>query len=173
MKHLLTYFHVALILIFSACNSGSTDDSTGIQKVHKGMMMLDLTDKGLPVTIIVPDSTTGELTINATSYGDVEIKVGDYFQIKFTPSADMALLKSDLQADLLWKTTILEDTPELLLYKSELPDGSKVFFHFYAVVDIGGAKYEVKDISGGEQYPESAIRKMSEAIKTIKVKQKV
>lgn len=139
----------------------------------QGMMELDLSQYGLNVTLMVPDSSIGTLEVMAQSYGDIEVRVGTFFQIKIAPGGDIALKKSDLESDLLFKTTILSETPELLIYKSDLPDGSKSYHHFYMIKKVLGANYEIRDIEeSGESFSEAIVKKMVEAANSIKDKPK-
>ncbi len=165
------YFFSVILLFFSACsgNKENSDEATAPQ----GMMELDLAPYGMNCTIMVPDSTVGNLEVAAQSYGDIEIRVGTFFQMKIAPGGDLTLRKSDLENDLLFKTTILKEDPAMLIYKSDLPDGSKSYHHFYMIVNAGGANYEVQDISdSGESFSEAVVNKMVEAGQTLKVKAK-
>jgi hypothetical protein len=90
MKNLF-YILVCSIILFTGC-SGNTENSQEAGIVQ-GMMELDLSQYGMNMTMLVPDSTVGTLEVTAQSYGDVEIRVGNYFQIKIAPGGDLALKK--------------------------------------------------------------------------------
>ena len=166
MKKLFFLFLIPAIISFTGCGTNEKSDAT---KVPQGMMELDLSQYGMPMTMMVPDSTIGTLVVSAQSYGDVEIRVGDYFQLKIAPGGDLALRKSDLQADLLFKTTLIKEDPAMIIYKSDLPDGSKSFHHFYLLIN----NYEISDIGdSGEPLSEAVVNKMVEAAKTLKAKVK-
>lgn len=167
MKNFLFLFSFTAILLFSGCSSNKTDrDEVAI---GPGMMELDLSQYGLNLSIMVPDSTIGTLEVTAQSYGDMEIRVGTYFQIKIAPGGDLALKKNDLESDLLFKTTIIKEEPDLIIYRSDLPDGSKSYHHFYAIVKAGEAIYEIRDIEeSGESFSEAIISKMVEAARSLK-----
>lgn len=165
------YFLFSLIILFYGCTG--TKESPDDSLVAPGMMELDLSPYGLNLTMVVPDSTVGVLEVTAQSYGDVEIRVGAYFQMKIAPGGDMSLKKSDLEGDLLFKTTILKEEESLIIFKSDLPDGSKSYHHFYMIANIGGANYEISDIAdSGESFSEPIINKMLDAAKTVKPKAK-
>lgn len=170
MKNLF-YLLTCSVILFSGCTGNK--DSGGESAVGQGMMELDLSQYGMNLTLQVPDSTVGTLEVTAQSYGDIEIRVGAYFQVKIAPGGDLALKKSDLEGDLLFKTTIIKEDPKMIIYRSDLPDGSKSFHHFYMIVDAGGAQYEVRDIEdSGESFSEAIINKMVESAQTLKPKVK-
>lgn len=170
MKNLFLFFAFTTIL-FSGCNGNKENPEDSA--IGQGMMELDLSQYGMNLSIFVPDSTIGTLEVTAQSYGDIEIRVGTYFQIKIAPGGDLALKKSDLEGDLLFKTTIIKEDPNMIIYKSDLPDGSKSFHHFYMIVNAGGANYEVSDIGdSGEAFSEAIVNKMVEAAHSLKPKEK-
>lgn len=170
MKKLL-YLFLFTFILFTGCSGGKDDnDENG---AGQGMMELDLSQYGMNLSLFVPDSTVGTLEVTAQSYGDVEIRVGNFFMLKIAPGGDLALKKTDLEGDLLFKTTIVKEEPNLIIYKSDLPDGSNSFHHFYMIVNAGGANYEVRDIDdSGEAFTEAIINKMVESAQTLKVKEK-
>lgn len=170
MKNLF-YLLVCSTILLTSCNSNKEDQQGS--GPGQGMMELDLSQYGMNLTMLVPDSTIGTLEVTAQSYGDIEIRVGNYFQVKIAPGGDLALKKSDLEGDLLFKTTILKEDPNMIIYKSDLPDGSKSFHHFYMIMNVGGANYEIRDIEdSGESFSEAIVNKMVESAQTLKPKEK-
>lgn len=148
---------------FTACGP-KKDDSV----IAPGMMELDLSKNGLPISIVVPDSTKGKFEVITQSWGATEIKVGKNFQISITEGpGDIVLKKSDIKGDDINKLKrYLTDEPETILYESEITQPE---FHFYSVIKIGNTSYIVEDIRG-EMFNEKTAQTMVESAKSIKVK---
>ncbi|MCI5057463.1 MAG: hypothetical protein MRY83_15210, partial [Flavobacteriales bacterium] len=130
---------------------------------------IDLSQYGIEATIDVPDTTKLPLVLEAMDYGELTVHIGDKYHFSFIEGGDMNLKKSDLESDLLFVSTILEEKPNLIIYKSDLPDGSITYHHFYSIVNINGVDFEVSDINTGDSLSEENIRKMVEILNTIKV----
>ncbi|MBN4062166.1 hypothetical protein JYU20_03100 [Bacteroidales bacterium AH-315-I05] len=167
MKKIFFFFAIASMMIFSTCNGGNKNDEDN-SSPHRRMMELNLTEQGMPLSIMVPDSTVGPLEVEALDYGEIEIRVGSMFQLKIAEGGDIQQKKTDLNEDLLWKSNFLADEPNMLLYQSDLPDGSKTFYHFYTVIKVNNIDYEIQDLEMGDPFPQKAIEKMLEAAKGIK-----
>jgi hypothetical protein len=69
------------------------------------------------------------------------VQAGEHFGLVITEGpADMARLKGDLERDLLRKNTILQETPDLLIFRSEFPDDTTLTFHrFHRSVAFRGS----------------------------------
>jgi len=130
----------------------------------RGTVGLNMSEYGLPLSIMVPDTTVGFPDVADQSYGAMELRVGKYYQVQILEGGDLNLLKTDLAGDLLMKSTIVEEGDNYILYKSEI-DGSFIDpeFHFCVVSNINGIDYEISDIKGDVTFPESAIRLMLQA----------
>ena len=82
--------------------------------------------------------------------------------------ADLALLKSDLQEDLVFTSEIIKEEENALVYSQNIPDaGVKTQNHFLYRAEVGIEVFEVRDVIDGE-YGSGMIEKMLEAAKTIK-----
>lgn len=171
MKKLLIAFAIPALFL-SACNGGGeeegTDGQVEIPESLKGMMTLNLSEQGLPFSLMIPDTTKNKLEVVAQPYGDTEVRVGDYFQVQIAVGGDIALRKSDLNEDLLYKATILQEDGTSIFYKQEI-EGSNLDpeYHFYLVKNVNGADYEIQDIKSGETYSEKAALKMFDSAKNI------
>lgn len=98
--------------------------------------------------------------------GRMEVRAGEHFGIIITEMApDFARLKADLERDMLLKNSIVEETPELLLYRSEYPDGAGTIMHFMQVVKSGARTFVVEDLPDG-RFNESDAKAMVDAVRT-------
>jgi hypothetical protein len=163
--HLLIAFS---FIIFQSCGGEDTivEEKEAAIEIPKGMVQIDIKSSGFPLLIVVPDTSQKQLIIKSQDWGETYVSVGSQFQLKIAEGGDMALKKSDLNEDLLYKATILEDGGEYIYYKQEIEGGNVTpAFHFYMVKNIGGVWYEIQDNSDEETFGEASIEKMLEAVK--------
>ena len=81
---------------------------------------------------------------------------------------DIEVLKTDLKEDLVFKSEVVKEEENALVYKQDIPDsGVKTQNQFFYKAVIGTDIYEVRDIMEGE-YGMGMIEKMLEASKTLK-----
>ncbi len=158
----------SIALIFTACNGEKKEE----QKSMAGMMELDLSSYGLPITIAVPDSNNGKLEIIEQSWGAREISVGKDFKITINEGEeDIQLQKSDNTSNEVKKLKrYVIDEPETIMYEMEIPSINQSEYHFMTIVKSGNTSYTIKDIEG-EPFGEETIKKMLDAAKTIQLKQ--
>ena len=163
-------FSLAAISAIILVSCGSKDNESQNAEVPQGMMALDLTQYGYPVSINVPDSTAGPLEVVAQSWGAIDIKVGNAFQLSVKDGqGNIASRKSDIAGDDVNKfKRYITDEPSTLLWESQIMEPE---FHFYTIVKIGNESYEVEDIAG-EIFSETAVTKMLEAAKAMKAVEK-
>ena len=166
MKKLFLLLMATGVIILAGCGS-KKEELVNIP----GMMYLDLTSHGFPITLSVPDSTKGRFELITQSWGATEIKVGKDFQISITEGAgDIALAKSDVAGNDVNKfKRYVIDEPNTILYESEITQAE---FHFYAIVKAGNTSYIVEDIKE-EIFSEKKAQKMVESAKTIRAKEAV
>jgi hypothetical protein len=111
---------------------------------------LDLSEHGMPLLVNVPGTGTPPSARMVEEMGYVEVRAGDRFALVITEmQPDFARLKADLERDMLVKNTIVEETPDLLVYRSSFPDEAGVFTHFMQVVRNGGRTFVVEDKPDG------------------------
>lgn len=143
-------------------------DSTGTAAAEGTVM--DLAKFDVPLLLHAPDKQmTGGAdpeVIWKDEIGKLEIIAGDHFGLHITEEpGDVARLKADLERDLLKKNTVIKDTPDLVVYRSEFPDDpSLVYVHFYQVVKAGNRVFTVEDIDGGKRFNEQDVERMSHAV---------
>jgi len=165
MKKLFLSLVVSAVIVLCSCGGETT-----VEKPQAGMMELDLTPQGLPISITIPDSSKGKMDITVKSSGATEIKVGKTFAISISEGeGDITLMKSDIAGNDVNKfKRYVVDEPTSILWESAITDASE--FHFYTVVKAGEKSYLVEDIKG-EMFSEEATKKMLESAKGIKVKE--
>lgn len=174
MKQLTILFSLLSVLILTSCGgetpSDNTTENTEETVQLKGFEKLNLTEYGFNLTVMVPEAeTNGPPEVVMTERGALEIIVGSDFGIEIMyGEGDLALLKMDLEEDLVFKSEIIKEEEDALIYKQDIPDsGVKTQNHFFYKAVVGNDVYEVRDVMEGE-YGEGMIEKMLEAAKTIK-----
>ena len=130
--------------------------------------MLDLVKYDTPLLIELGDMVT--LGVDSPTvkwneeFGRLEVSAGDHFGLLITEEpGDLARLKADLERDMLRKHTVLEETPEKLVYRSEFPDEAGTFIHFYRTVQVGDRSFVVTDMEQ-KRYNEADVQRMVNAI---------
>lgn len=162
-------FCIASLVLFAACggSEGSATDTPPADSAAAEITSpnaLDLSQFDMPLLVNVPESGTPPVAIMNEEMGRVEVRAGDHFGIAITEmQPDFARLKADLERDMLLKNTIVQETPELLLYRSEYPDGAGTFMHFMQLVMQGGRTFVVEDLPDG-RFNESDAKAMMTAV---------
>jgi hypothetical protein len=64
---------------------------------------------------------------------------------------------------MLRKHTILEETPDKVIFRSQFPDEDLVFIHFYQVIPIGDRTFVVEDAAEG-RFNEADIKRMAGSV---------
>lgn len=129
----------------------------------------DLSEYGLNYTIVLPDDQSTQTDIMANDWGGIEIMKGENFMLQIAfGEGDIELLKSDLNSDLVYKTEILEESPDLILYKREIPNTEMdPEYHFMYVHREGSDAIEIQNIKAAT-FNEEMIRKMLQSAKSFK-----
>ena len=168
MKKLLFLLMIPFAVAVVSCGGEKKEDTPKIP----GMMEVDLTPHGFPISIMIPDSTKGIANIEAKSWGGVEIIVGKTFQIMIKEEAgDVDLRKSDIKANEVSQLKrYIKEEPTLLFYETAIPGAEQSEYHFYSVVKAGDRTFVVEDIPG-EVFGEKDVERMIESSKSIKLKE--
>ncbi len=167
MKKLLSIaLACGLLINLTSCKTANKEEA----KVPDGMMALDLSKFGKSFIIFIPDSTKGKVEVTEQSWGALEIKVGQDFQISIKEGdEDLAFKKTDLQGDEINKVKQFHvDEPTTLLWESVIGEGTPEF-HFISVQKVGNAAYTFEDIKSTDNKPftKAAVDKMLESVKGI------
>lgn len=172
MKYL--FLPVAAILL-GACGDGKADVARQTQATADSLaagvraQSIDLSGHDLPLTLTLPDlqvlGVPEPSVVWKDETGKLEVRAGDHFGLWITEEpADVARLKADLDRDLLKKNTVVSESPDLLVYRSEFPDDpGLVFVHFYQVVRSAGRTFVVQDIDGA-RFNQQDVERMSRAL---------
>lgn len=130
---------------------------------------ISLTQADFPVVVTVPENTDlKKVKIEPQTWGGIEIRVGENFQIQIASGqGDIALRKSDLANDDVYKVDYLIDNNNAIVYRKYIPDTDMQEYHFYIIAKTSSGYYEVEDIPGN-QFSKSAIMKMFDAAKKLK-----
>ncbi|MCW5899848.1 MAG: hypothetical protein KIT10_11325 [Flavobacteriales bacterium] len=148
------------LLLLAACGDGKREAAQRLAEMEaenaKQEYLLDLQAFDLPLVVSLPevidpgaDSTYAKAKWNE-EFGHLRVTAGPRFAITITEDdGDVARLKADLERDMLRKHSILEEGPDLLVYRQEYPDDALVFVHFYQVVEADGRRFVVESAGDG------------------------
>lgn len=188
-KFYLYCLSTSLAFIIASCNSSNnindnTVDSAAIASdtaTHVPEVMpiaeenklapneISLTQADFPVVVTVPENTDiKKVKIEPQTWGGIEITVGENFQIQIASGqGNIALRKSDLANDDLYKVEYLVDNNNAIVYRKYIPDTDLQEYHFYIIAKTSSGYYEVEDIPGN-QFSKNAIMKMFDSAKKLK-----
>ncbi len=175
MKH-ISLFMLALLVLVS-CGDGKADAARALAEAGsdtattEAEYLLDLHGFDMPLVVSLPevlnpdaDSLYGRAVWNE-EFGHLRVAAGDGFGITITEDeGDIARLKADLERDMLRRNTILEETPDKIVYRSEFPDEDLVFVHFYQVVRHNGRSFVVESMPD-QRFNEAEVARMSTAVR--------
>jgi len=173
MKQLAIFFSILSVVTFTACGGDTPAETTEDPIVLKGYEELNLSEYGFNLTVMVPEAeSNGEPQVVLTERGALEILVGTDFGIEIMyGEGDLALLKSDLNDDLVFISTIVAEDSNSIIYSQDIPEsGVKTQNHFFYKAVVGRDIYEVRDIMESD-YGSGMIEKMLSAAKTLKSSQ--
>jgi hypothetical protein len=165
---------MALLLALAACGGGTgtgeaeATDSTATASASAATVV-DLASNGLPLLLTMPDRQLlgGEepQVVWKDQIGLLEVRAGEHFGLTIIEEpGDIARKKADLERDLLRKSTILKETPDLLVYRSEFPDDpTLVYIRFHQLVRAGDRSFVVEDIPE-LRFNEQDVERMTAAI---------
>lgn len=160
------------LLLICACGEPGTDPETSTgtatEEVERSTgKMIDLSAHDVPLAVQVDQQLVGADTTIITwneTFGRLEVAAGERFQITITEEeADLARLKADLDRDMLRKNTIIEEAPGLVIYRSEFPDETITFVHFYRIVQHDGRTFVVQSNDQG-RFNEADVRRMAASV---------
>jgi hypothetical protein len=169
MKKILVTLIAPTVLFMASCGHSSN----GEEEATENLKEIKVVILGDSLSILVPESVTGNMEIKEQAWGATEIKIGEKFQVSIEQSeGDIALQKSDIEGNDVYKfQRYVTDEPTLLLWESKIPDMEQTNFHFYMIHKIGNTSYLIKDIDSGEAYSENDVKVMIDAGKRLKGKE--
>ena len=169
MKHHLI---VVLVLGLHACGDGkheAADQQVPADTTAVASLVVDLAPYDVPFTLDLGDAATlGADSVAVRfneEFGWLEVRAGEHFALTIAEEpGDLARLKSDLERDMLQKHTVVQETPELLVYRSQFPDEDLTFMHFQRIVTVAGRTFVVQDAQGG-RFNEADVTRMAGSIR--------
>lgn len=163
----------AIIVLFSACGGGeekssATEEET-LNENYDKMIQTDLSEYGLNATIYIPDESKGKAEISETSWGSINIEVGENFGLEIIPfGMSIEDKKIELQGDLVYNTEYIEQTENLLVFTKVIKDSDmEPEVHFFYVTKVDGEQVEVKNTKD-RTFRKEAVDKMVESAKSLK-----
>jgi len=167
MKHSLLILSLVLL---GACGDGKKDVADGQALADKNAqgLTVDLGKWDMPLIVDLGDgSTLGVDTPTVRwneEFGRMQISGGEHFDLTISEEpADIPRLKADLERSMLQQNSILEETPEKIVYKSQFPDDDLIFIHFEQIVTVGERTFIVRDADQG-RFNEADVARMSKAV---------
>jgi hypothetical protein len=177
MKKYISLMAFVFIFIITSTSCGDKNNSEAADNKNEAVQLpeniknfipFDLSPYGYNLEIYIPDSLQGIPNARLTDWGAIILTVGNDYGVEITyGDGDLSLLKEDLNLSDVFKSTILKEEPEGIIYKQEIPDANIVKYHFMVVKNFGADVYEIKDFME-QDYTKVAIEKMFEAAKTLK-----
>lgn len=168
MKALFPSTVIALALLLNACGNGEADAAKQLAQADSARTaaMVDLSVHHLPLMLDMPAGSPDPVLVWKEQIGTLAVRAGEHFALDISEApADQERLKADLERDLLKRNTILEETPELLIYRSEFPDDTTlVFHHFERWITVDGRTLRVEDAKDGTAFTLEDVHRMASAV---------
>ncbi|MEM7162596.1 MAG: hypothetical protein AAF487_09185 [Bacteroidota bacterium] len=178
---MVRWYLVFLIGLFAVgCGVKGTDaesdqEQSSIEEVEFDQVKYDLVDLspfGISAQIHVPNkkvtNVDPEVFVNESS-GSIKVNSGNKFSLNIVETEmDKSLIISDLNDDLLFENTVIEEEEHFIKYRSQLPDGSQEFFHFCAWIEINGTKYLVEN-DKSQNFSDHYLNRMIKSVKSIQL----
>ncbi len=169
-----------ILVLLASCGDGKADAARKLAEAQAQAdaeaaavepYLLELEAFDMPLVVSLPemltpdvDSTYGRAIWNE-EFGHLRVKAGDHFGLTITEDeGDIARLKADLERDMLRKHTVLEESPEHVVYRSQFPNEDLVFIHFYQIIRVDGRSFIVEDMTDG-RYNEADVARMAKAVR--------
>lgn len=165
-----------LATALAACGNGTPEAAapgTHSDTTAATLLSVDLSAQDMPLFVELGDATLLGVQAPAVRWneemGRMEVDAGEHFGITIMEEAgDLARLKADLERDMLQKHTVIEESPEKLVFRSQFPDEDLVFIHFYQMVSVGDRSFVVQDNEKG-RFNEADVARMVKAVRTQRV----
>lgn len=143
-------------------NSEAVEGNSAMQGV-----VTDLSEYGMDFTIVLPERKDLITNIEANDWGGIEVRQGENFMISIAyGEGDIDLLKFDLEEDLVYKSQVLEEGENFILYKKEIEgSGMDPEYHFLFVQKVNDEAIEIQNLKEAGFNEESA-RNMLNAAKS-------
>jgi len=120
------------------------------------------------LNLMVPEKKQGgdDVEVFMGNSGVTNIVLGKNFHLEIIESlTNLENVKMDLERDLFYKTTVVEENADRLVYEKELPDHSKKFVHFFMNKTVNGHDISIRSAINGE-FKRSHIDRMLKSANT-------
>ncbi|MBX2978510.1 MAG: hypothetical protein KF905_04370 [Flavobacteriales bacterium] len=172
MKHKWSLF-VALLL--AACGDGKQEAAEQLAADQAAQAsseyLLDLEPFDMPLVVSLPQVLeAGPDSVFAGAqwveeFGHLRVGAGERFGLTIMEDAgDMARLKAGFERDMLRTFEVIEESPDILVYRMSYPDDALVFIHFYQVIRVGDRSFVVESASDG-RFNEADVAIMVKAVR--------
>lgn len=150
---------IAVATILMSCGGAANGDQDANQDAtgktdsadanYEGMVKVNLSDYNVPAEIYIPGEKEGKATINETSWGSVEITVGDNFGIEIVPfGMSKEDKKTELDGDMVYQTEYIKETDNMIIYKSSIKDSEVApEMRFFIQKTVGDDTFEIKSMN--------------------------
>jgi hypothetical protein len=166
-------YGVALLTfgLLASCGDGKKEaaEAAATATEQTSTWLIDLGEHDVPLEVDLGDRAT--LGVDSASvawneeFGELRVNAGERFSISISEEpGDIARLKADLERDMLRRHTVLEETPEQVVYRSQFPDEDLVFVHFYRVITVGDRTFVVQDAAEG-RFNEADVQRMVASVR--------
>lgn len=165
-----TTLAIVLLGTLCSCGGGNTETNATETAPPAASLAVDLSGHDFPLSVELGDAATLGVDSPTVKWneemGHLSVAAGERFSILITEEpGDIARLKADLDRDQLRTSTIVEEQPDGLLWRSTFPDEDIVFVHFYRVVKADGREFVVQDDDSG-RFSEADAKRMMGAVRT-------
>ncbi len=164
-------FILLLVTVLVACGESSQPAAATSAAMDSTATMLsvDLNAQDMPLFVELGDATALGVAAPEVRWneerGCMEVGAGEHFAIVITEEeGDLARIKADLDRDMLQKHTVIEESSDKLLFRSQFPDDQLVFIHFYQLVQVGDRTFTVQDNEKG-RFNEADVARMAKAVR--------
>ncbi|MEY3398318.1 MAG: hypothetical protein RL220_912 [Bacteroidota bacterium] len=157
------------VSVIQSCTQDPADALT--EPGLKGGQVVRYDGSGFHLQMNIPQHPTDSIpaqTILNENTGELDINAGDNFGLRvIQESRSVEQFRQDMQAMSLFSMRIVEETPELLIYQTLLPDGTAHFFHIYATRIINGVPYTIRSAPESD-FTEADVVRMKEALNSLR-----
>jgi hypothetical protein len=175
-KSKAVFILMASLFLFSCGGTTETkEESNNTEELstesYEGMTEVNLSEFGLEATIQIPDESKGKAEITETSFGSIQIVVGQNYGIEIVPfGLSIDEKKEELAGDLVYNVEYLTENPTLIEFKRTIKESDvEEEYHFFMSKELNGEVYEIKSISE-MSFKKFALKSMVNSAKSLKMK---
>jgi len=163
---------IALVILNQSCNTTTKQSEEQVQSKAQSAndSLFKVNEGGYDFAIYLPKDlmieNTPEITFNGAT-GDLHIRIGEQFWIVASQEKkDIALVKAEIEENMLFTSRIIEENGTSVLYQRLLPDGSAYDYSYRNISSINGKPYFFKTSEEGE-YSRESVDLMKTAINSV------